>query len=402
MGEAMLNFDKAVFRHEMEEELRGNILPFWMANTVDRLNGGFYGALSNDLQIHNEVPRSAILTSRILWTYASAYRRFGHEDYLSMARWAYDYLRRILWDSEYGGVFWTVDYQGRPCFDRKHHYAQAFAIYGLSEYYRVTQEAESLAMAQELFRLLEKYGFDPKYGGYIEGSSRKWETLDDMRLSERDLDCRKSMNTLLHILEAYSALLRIWKDEKLARQHRALIQLFLDRIVNGATGHLKLFFDDRWTSLLDHVSFGHDIEASWLLVEAAGLQADPALLARTRETAVKIAKAVYMDGLQADASLPYESGPKGVVDPLRSWWVHAEAVVGFYNAYQLSSQETFAQTAYRCWEYIQDKFVDRQYGDWFKRLQADGTPETGAYKTGPWECPYHHSRASFEMMERLG
>jgi len=397
----MPNFNRAVFCNELEEELRENILPFWMTQTVDRVNGGFYGALTNDLKIHNEVPRSAILCARILWTYAGAFRRYGDEEYLSMARWAYDYLRRIFWDSEYGGVFWTVDYQGRPAYERKHHYAQAFAIYGLTEFYRATQEPESLAMAQELFRLLEKYAFDPELGGYIEGRSRKWETLEDMRLSERDLNCRKSMNTLLHILEAYTNLLRVWEDARLKQQHAALINIFLTRIVNNSTGHLRLFFDDDWHSLLDHISFGHDIEASWLLVEAAEAQAEPALITRTREAAVKIAKAVYMDGLQEDGSLPYESGPKGVVDPLRAWWVHAEAAVGFFNAYQISQQETFANSAYRCWEYIQDKFVDRTYGDWFKRLNQDGAPEEGAYKTGPWECPYHHSRACFEMIDRL-
>ena len=397
----MPNFDSAAFREQLGIELTGNILPFWINNTVDRVNGGFYGALSNDLKIHNEVPRSAILCARILWTYASAYRRLGDEEYLSMATWAYDYLRRIFWDSEYGGVYWTVDYQGRPAFNRKHHYAQAFAIYGLSEYYRATQEPQSLALAQELFHLLERYAYDQNFGGYIEGRSRKWETLEDMRLSERDLDCRKSMNTLLHILEGYTNLLRVWDDAQLKKQHRALINTFLNHIIDGSTGHLRLFFDDEWKSLLNNISFGHDIEASWLLVEAAEIQGDPTLLARVRQTATKIAKAVYMDGLEEDGSIPYESGPQGLVDPGKSWWVQAEAMVGFYNAYQISGQDTFAKTAYRSWEYIQNKLVDRNYGDWFKRLNRDGSPEIGAYKTGPWECPYHHSRACYEMMDRL-
>ena len=394
-------FNKEDFRLELANEVTGNILPFWMNHMVDRTNGGFYGALANDLQIHNEVPRSAILCSRILWTYAAAYRRLKNEEYLTMAEWAYDYLRRIFWDSEYGGVYWTVDYHGKPAFDRKHHYAQAFAIYGLSEYYRVTQEPESLAKAQELFNLLERYAYEPEYGGYIEGRSRKWETLDDMRLSERDLDCRKSMNTLLHILEAYTNLLRVWDDALLRKQHKALIETFLKHVVDASTGHLKLFFDDGWHSLLGNVSFGHDIEASWLLVEAAQMHPDEALLKRVQDTAVKIAKAVYMDGLEEDGSLPYEAGPQGLVDPGKSWWVQAEAMVGFYNAFQISGQEAFAKTAYRSWEYIQNKFIDRNYGDWFKRLERDGTPEKTGYKTGPWECPYHHSRACFEMMERL-
>jgi mannobiose 2-epimerase len=394
-------FNKADFRERLNKELTGNILPFWMTHTVDKVNGGFYGALTNDLEIHNEVPRSAILCARILWTYAAAFRRLGSEEYLSMACWAYDYLTRVFWDQEYGGLYWTVDYKGNPVFDRKHHYAQAFGIYGLSEYYRATQEPHSLALAQELFRLLEKHAYEPTYGGYIEGSSRKWETLADMRLSDRDLNCRKSMNTLLHILEAYTNLLRVWEDAHLKAQHRALIETFRGHVIDPAAGHFKLFFDDQWNSLLENMSFGHDIEGSWLLVEAAEMQGDPELLAQVRQAAVKIATAVYQDGLDEDGSLPYEGNSQGLVDPDKSWWVQAEAMVGFYNAYQLSGQEHFAQAAYRCWEYIQNRMVDRTYGDWLKKLHRDGTPDPGAFKTGPWECPYHHSRACFEMLDRL-
>ena len=397
----MQTFDNADFRKQLKKELTENILPFWMTHAVDTVNGGFYGALTNDLEIHNEVPRSAILCARILWTYATAYRKLGEKEYLAMARWAYDYLTRVFLDPEYGGLYWTVDYQGKPVFDRKHHYAQAFAIYGLSEYYRATQEPHSLALAQTLFQLLEKHAFDPVYGGYIEGSSRKWEALTDMRLSDRDLNCRKSMNTLLHILEAYTNLLRVWDDATLKTQHRALIETFQQHVVDPSTSHFKLFFDDQWNSLLENMSYGHDIEGSWLLFEAAEVQGVPALVEQVRETAIQVAAAVYQDGLEQDGSLPYEGGPQGLVDSDKSWWVQAEAMLGFYNAYQLSGQERFAQAATRSWNYIQDKIVDRTHGDWFKRLHRDGTPENSAYKVGPWECPYHHSRACFEMLDRL-
>ena len=393
--------NKADFREQLNKELTGNILPFWMTHTVDKVNGGFYGALTNNLEIHNEVPRSAILCARILWTYAAAYRRMRAEEYLSMANWAYDYLRNVFLDPEYGGLYWTVDYTGNPVFDRKHHYAQAFGIYGLSEYYRATQEPQSLALAQELFRLLEKHAYEPIYGGYIEGSSRKWEKLEDMRLSDRDLNCRKSMNTLLHILEAYTNLLRVWDDVHLKAQHKTLIETFLQHVIDLSTGHFKLFFDDAWHSLLDNMSFGHDIEGSWLLVEAAEMQNDPKLLERVKEAAVQIATAVYKDGIEADGSIPYEANSEGLVDSQKSWWVQAEAMVGFYSAFQLSGQERFAQAAYRSWEYIQSRMIDRTYGDWIKILHRDGTPDPASFKTGPWECPYHHSRACFEMLDRL-
>jgi mannobiose 2-epimerase len=397
----MQTFDRSDFRRHLEEELTGNILPFWMTHVVDRGNGGFFGAVSNDLQVHNEVPRSATLCARILWTYATAYRRLGAEQYLSMARWAYDYLTRVFWDQEHGGLYWQVDCKGNPVSDRKHHYAQAFAIYGLAAYYQATREPQSLALAQTLFRLLEKHAYDAVHQGYIEGSSREWGALADMRLSEKDLNCHKSMNTMLHILEAYTGLLRVWDDAHLKARHRALLETFRQHIIDHQTGHLKLFFDDSWHSLSEAVSFGHDIESSWLLLEAAETLADPALLAQVRESAVNIARAVYREGLDDDGSLFYEGSPQGLVDTGKAWWVQAEAMVGFYNAYQLTGEVEFAQAAYRCWTYIQANMIDRTHGGWFKQLHRDGTPDNAIYKAGPWECPYHHSRACFEMLARL-
>lgn len=394
-------FNTADFRRQLEEELTGNILPFWMTHVVDKVNGGFYGAVTNDLKVHNEVPRSAILCSRILWTYATAYRRLGTERYLSTAQWAYDYLAQVFWDQQYRGVYWSVDYKGNPTFDRKHHYAQAFAIYALAEYYQVTQELHSLELAITLFNLLEEHAYEPVYQGYIEGSSRTWEALEDMRLSDKDFNCRKSMNTMLHILEAYSNLMRVWDDARLKAQHRTLLQVFQDHIIDHQSGHFKLFFDDQWHSLSDHVSFGHDIEGSWLLWEGAEIQGGSALVAQVRDSVIRLASAVYQEGLDEDGSLFYEVSPEGLVDTGKEWWAQAEAIVGFYNAYQLTGQEYFAQAAYKLWAYIQDKMVDRIHGDWFKRLSRDGTPETDRYKAGPWDCPYHHSRTCFEMLDRL-
>lgn len=389
-------------KNRIAAELTDNILPFWMTQTVDKVNGGFYGALSNDLTVHNEEPRSAILCARILWTFSAAYRHLGNPEYLTTARWAYDYLTRVFVDPQYGGLYWWVDAQGQPVMDRKHHYAQAFAIYGLTEYYQATQEPESLALAQELFWLLEKHAFDPVHGGYIEGSSREWGALEDMRLSSIDLNSRKSMNTMLHMLEAYTNLMRVWENETLKQQHRGIIEAFQLHIVNHETYHFKLFFDDAWNSLLDHDSYGHDIEGSWLLVEAAKVYGDVDLLAEVSETAIAIADAVYRDGVEADGSIPYEGGPHGLVSDIKSWWVQAEAVVGFYNAYQLSGQQRFAETAQRSWEYIEEKLIDHEHGDWFKVLNHDSSLKPDQYKVGPWECPYHHGRACLEMMERLG
>ncbi len=389
------------FKYQLEQELVGNILPFWMAHAVDKINGGFYGALTNDLKVHNEIPRSAILCGRILWTYSTAYQRLGNKEYLTMAQWIYDYLTQVFWDKEYSGVYWSVDSQGRPVSDHKHHYAQAFAIYGLTEYYRATKEPKSLELAQTLFQLLEKHAYDPKYQGYTEGSNRKWESLQDMRLSDKDINSRKSMNTMLHILEAYTNLMRVWKDTLLKAQHRALLENFQKYIVDSRTGHFNLFFDDAWHSLKKTISYGHDIEGSWLLWEAAEIQGDPELLNHTKETSLNMARAVYEEGIDNDGSLVYEGNAYGWTETFKAWWVQAEGMVGFYNAYQLSGQEHFRQASHRCWTYIQNKVIDREYGDWYKQLSKDGKPDNNHYKIGPWDCPYHHSRSCFEMLHRL-
>ena len=388
------------FRQQVERELRGNILPFWVDHTVDQENGGFYGALTNDLHVLNDVPRSAVVCARILWTYSLAYRLYGEARYLKMARHAYHYLTTCFWDITYAGVYWTVDRDGYAVNDRKHVYAQAFAIYGLSEYYRATRTEQSLELAQQLFHLIEAHSHDATYDGNIECCSRAWGTLADMRLSDKEPDCRKSMNTLLHLMEAYTNLRRVWDDTNLAARQRDLIEIFIQHIVNLKTYHLNLFFDDAWNSLSTIVSYGHDIEASWLLVEAAEVAGDPQLLAQVRELAVKMAGVVWREGLDKNGSVMYETTRAGT-DRTRHWWVQAEGVVGFLNAYQLSGRPEFAQAAVTCWNNIDRDFVDRIHGDWFKLVRPDGTPEWKHYKTGPWECPYHHSRMCVEVAARI-
>jgi mannobiose 2-epimerase len=248
---------------------------------------------------------------------------------------------------------------------------------------------------------LEEHAYEANHGGYIEGSSRTWGELNDMRLSTKEINCRKSMNTMLHILEAYTNLLRVWQNAELKRRHRNIIEIFLDKIIDPQTNHFKLLFNDAWDSLIPHISYGHDIEGSWLLVEAAEIQGDETLLARVRGSALRMAEAVYHRGRDVDGSLFYEGDLQRVVDAAKAWWVQAEAMVGFYNAYQLSHNEKYLEAIRQCWAYIQTSLVDHKHGDWFKERRPDGSINDDIYKVGPWEGPYHHSRACFEILDRL-
>jgi len=398
--------NKKAWAARIEKELLGSILPFWMRHTVDRENGGFYGTVNCDLQVEKEAPRAAVINARILWTYSAACRLYG-APYREMADWAYDYIVKKFWVAENGGVYWMLDHQGNPISDRKQIYAQAFAAYGMAEYFRATGKPESLELAQRLFHLIEEHSYDPEWKGYLEARGCDWSALADMRLSEKDLNSPKSMNTHLHVMEAYTNLLRAWKDPELQTKHKELFEVTMDYIVDNSTGHFKLFFDNQWNSLTDHISFGHDIEGSWLILEAAEVLGDAALIARARELAVTMASAVYKEGLDQDGSLFYEANSKGaMIDPNKHWWAQAEGVVGFYNAYQVSGEQRFADAAYRIWEYIEDKIVDRVHGEWHAKLKPGGTPykaeEDGdACLVGPWKCPYHNSRVCYEMIERL-
>jgi mannobiose 2-epimerase len=385
-------------------ELTGNILPFWMRHTIDRENGGFHGEIDCDLRVNKHAARASVINARILWTFSAAARVLGDGSYRKTADWAYDYIVDKFWDKDCGGIYWMLDYQGHPISDRKQIYAQAFAVYGLAEYFRATGRWEALDWAKQLYHLIEENSGDREYGGYLEARARDWGALEDLRLSEKDLNCPKSMNTHLHVLEGYTNLLRVWDDAGLRVSLRRLLETTMDRIVDGP--HFKMFFDMQWAPISDHVSFGHDIEGSWLIEEAAEVLGDPGLIGRARVLAVRMAQAVYDEGLDTDGSLFYEASHGRLVDPNKHWWAQAEAVVGFYNAWQVSGDEHFRTAAYRVWEYIEESVVDRVHGEWHAKLKPDGTPwkaaeDPDACLVGAWKCPYHNGRVCFEMIERL-
>ena len=385
----------------IENELNDNILPFWIEHTVDHENGGFYGAITNDLQIRNDVERSAVLTARILWTFSAAYQQFPRPEYLQMAQRAYETLLKNFWDAEHGGIYWTVDKTGQPLNQRKQTYAQAFAIYGLAEYHAASGSSESLETAKKLFTLLENQAADPQFGGYIEARFHDWGELADMRLSALEPNCPKSMNTLLHVLEAYTRLYQLWPDPKLRQALRDQLEIMQAHVIDHERGTFHLFFERDWRVISDEISYGHDIEGSWLLLEAAEALGDEPLLTHIRLAAVKMATAVYENGRDSDGAIWYAANPSGLVDDNKHWWPQAEALVGFYNAYKLSGDIRFLGAVRQLWQVINEKFVDRKHGEWFKIIDRAGNPLLDHVKTGPWECPYHNARACLELLKRL-
>jgi cellobiose epimerase len=388
-------------REELEKELKDNILSWWMKYAPDREHGGFHGHINHENQVVQGAGKGAVLNARILWTFSSAYRSYSHPEYLEIAMRAYEYITRHFTDKKFGGVYWELEPDGSVRSSRKQIYATAFTIYGLAEYHLASGEKQAIKIARGLFRDLEAQAFDRENNGYTDALSRDWKPLEDQRLSEKDQNESKTMNTHLHILEAYGNLYRVWKDPILAEAMRNLIRLFLERFVDRERHQLNLFFDDQWNLKSTLVSYGHDIECSWLLHEAAGIAGDPGLLAKTAEVAVQMARA-NMGGLDDDGGLQYEFFPeRNEVDRDRHWWPQAEAMVGYFNAFQLSGEEEFLQKSLGSWKFIQKYMIDPELGEWYWSVDHQGKPQTGKEKAGFWKCPYHNGRACMEMIRRM-
>jgi mannobiose 2-epimerase len=388
------------FAASADKDVRADILRYWLDHARDRERGGFYGVITADGTAKPDAPRGALLTCRILWTFSAAYRRYQDLQYLEMAAWAYRDLVERFWDRENGGLYWEVSPDGQPVDDRKQVYLQVFGIYGLAEYFRATGDKAALDRAIETYRLVELHAKDPVRGGYFEVYSRDWVRNQDSRVGLVGPDNAKSQNTHIHILEAYTNLLRVWPDPGLRDSQRALTEIILDRIIDPRTHHLVLFLDATWKPVSSHFSYGHDIELSWLVVEAAHVLGDPALVSKAEAMALKIADTTLREGIDAQGGVYNEGTAEGVTDAGKEWWPQAEAVVGFLNAYQISRDPRYFAAALRTWKFIQEKFVDRRLGDWYQTLDANNVMVPRP-KVTVWKCPYHNSRCCLETVERL-
>ena len=389
------------FGERIEGEWRNNIAPFWLKHSPDDTYGGFRGWMSNDLRVDPQASKGIILNARILWTFSHAHRLYRDADFQRIAERAYAYLVDHFIDREFGGVYWTVDYRGNPLDTRKRPYAQAFALYGLTEFYLASGEQAALDRAREIYSLLEERCRDHQYDGYFETFDRDWQLAGDQRLSEVDQDEKKSMNTHLHVLEAYSALCRASSSAPVRERLRAIIGLFLNRIIQPDSFRLQMFFDETWAGKSGIRSFGHDIEASWLLCEAAESLGDPDLLAQVRAVALEMARSVYDKGLDVDGSLFYEADSRAITDDEKHWWTQTEGVVGFVNAFQLSGDEKYLAAAIRVWHFIDRVIIDRQNGEWFWKTTREGSAAQDLPKLSQWKCPYHNGRMCFEINHRL-
>ena len=396
-----------ISKSEARVLLEANILSFWQERMVDYQQGGFYGRIDGYNVLHPDAEKGAVLNARILWTFSAAARVLNNTPYRILAARAYDYLMQRFMDREQGGVYWSLNADGTPLDTKKQTYAIAFAIYGLAEYVRLTNNQEALNAAIRLFEDLEAhaYKFENEKmskckNGYGEALTRDWQPIADMRLSEKDENGVFTMNTHLHVLEAYTNLYRVLKNvqrddvqgtkERIAKQLRTLIDIFANRIFDPATGHLMLFFDEKWQPSNPHTSPGHDIEAAWLLHEALEVFGDEELLNQTLPVIHSLAQAAEED----------------IMDE-KEWWCYAEAVVGYIDQWKLYQDEKpiesninleLAETAFH---YIQTHLMDRENGEWFWTILPDGTPDRTHDKAGFWKCPYHNSRMCIEIIERL-
>ena len=383
------------------DQLENFILPFWRKYTIDNEQGGFYGQINNDMSIVKEAEKGQVLNARILWTFSAVYRQYKNAADLKLAQRAYEYVTSHFYDASYGGYYWSLNPDGSPKDTKKQIYAQAFVIYSLAEYYKITNDPEVLNKAIELFHLIENYSFDTDKNGYIEARNREWKEMDDIRLSEKDMNVAKSMNTHLHVLEAYSNLYLIWKDPFLKQQLENLISLFTTKIIDNNDWHQILFFDDDWNSQSTLISFGHDIETSWLLHEATLISENPELIDFVGQLSIKICDAVKK-GLSKKGALYYESDRAGKhYEHEIEWWAQAEGIVGYLNAFVLTNNPEYLNIAYDIAQFIEAFVVDKQYGEWFFRVTENGDPILSHEKAGFWKCPYHNTRMCLEILHRI-
>lgn len=384
-----------------QSELVDRLIPFWTTRVKDQPQGGFVGKMSHDGVIDLDAPKGLILNARLLWTYSALVTTHPEAACQDLAFRAYQYLTKYFRDHVSGGYVWLVDHEGNCLDDLKKIYGQAFVIYALCEYHDTMGDRHALDRATELFEVVEAHAHDRRYGGYAEVCHADWSEAKAVALSDKDLATAKSMNTHLHVLEAYTRLYRVWPEPVVRDRLLALIELFETCIINPTHGHMDHFFDSHWRRCSDIYTFGHDIEASWLLWEAAQALGVPDVLEKVRPLVLNLARVTLDQGIDSCGGLSYEGREGQVIHTYRDWWCQAEAVVGFVNAYDLTADTGYLKAASDMWQCIERTSMDREHGEWFWRVDEDGRPDTNEPMVSQWKGPYHNVRACLEILKRL-
>lgn len=387
------------YRRALLEELR-SVLSYWLKYSQDN-KGGFYGSVNWNNMPDADAAKGIVMFSRICWAFSAAYNFNQIQEYLDAARKAYEYIRDYFVDNEFGGVYWSLDADGKMLEGKKQIYGQAFCIYALAEYYKIAEDICALDLAKDLFRQVEQYSFDKLHNGYIEALSRNWTEAPDLRLSDKDENERKSANTHLHIIEAYANLYTVWQNEALRQRIQNLLDIFIEHIIDKSNHHLILFFDDKWNRKSQLLSFGHDIEAAWLLTHCEELIREETIINQFKKISIQLVNAA-MKGLdEKDGGLWYEydEAAKHWIRE-KHWWPQAEAMIGFFTAWEITEDQYYLDQSVKVWEFVRSYLIDKQSGEWFWGIYEDYSviPKE---KAGFWKCPYHNGRACLELIRRI-
>lgn len=381
---------------EMRQHLCEEIIPFWKGLRDDAF-GGYYGYMDSDLNLNKEAEKGCILNSRITWFFANAYLVLKDKSLLEEAKHAFEYMKKACWDKEFGGVYWSTTYDGKPLDTTKHTYNQAFAIYALSSYYDASGDQEALNLAMQLFELIESRCTDEV--GYMEAFTRDFGPESNDKLSENGVMADKTMNTLLHVFEAYTELYRVYKDDRVRAKLIWILKTFADQIYNPTLHRQEVFFDQKMNSIIDLHSYGHDIETTWLLDRGLDVLGEERYTKELKPMIADLVKQVYE--VAFDGRSMANECERGVVDTKRVWWVQAETVVGFANAYQRDPQRVeYLEAARATWEFIKEFVIDKRVGEWHSEVSPEGKPINNKPIVEPWKCPYHNGRMCLEMISR--
>ncbi len=403
----------AAMKDEIKHELLFDIIPFWRKLRDDEY-GGYYGWLAYDLELDKKAQKGCILNSRITWFFANAYTAYRNgfltdaeceaagftgSDLLAEARHGYEFLRAHCVDEEFGGIYWSLNYDGTPLDTTKHTYNQAFCIYALASYYEASGDEEALALARRLFHLIEEKCTDEI--GYLEAFTREFAPESNEKLSENGVLADKTMNTLLHVFEAYTELYRVAPDDEVGARLRRIMDVFADKVYNPAKRRQEVFFDAEYNTILDLHSYGHDIETAWLMDRGVEVLADPEYEEKMSPITQALTAQIYETAFDGH-SLANECD-RGVVNTHRVWWVQAETVVGFLNGYEKTPEHTeYKEAAIAQWEFVKEYVVDARPGsEWYWEVNEDGSPIPDRPIVESWKCPYHNGRMCIEVMRRI-